>query len=261
LVENLKFKYESSRDYVLKGVSMEFQDGKVTAVLGPNASGKSTLFKVLIGVLRPHEGKIYIDEKNVESLNRNHLSRLIAWVPQEEDAFFPYMVFEYVLMGRAPHLDFLSLPSRQDEEIVDFVLQNLGLSSLVYRKVTSLSGGEKRMVSIARALSQESNVLILDEPTAHLDLGNKAKVLNVIRQMAESGRTVIFSTHDPNEASLISDNVILMNWGEVVGKGPPAEAITKEVLEEIYGTHVVVGKVEGKPVIGLTSEGLKHILK
>lgn len=254
-IENLKFRYESSREYVLKGVSMEFPDGKITAVLGPNASGKSTLFKVLIGVLPPNEGNIYIDGKNVGNLNRNHLSRLIAWVPQEEDTFFPYMVFEYVLMGRAPHLDFLSLPNRRDEEIVDSVLLNLGLSNLAYRKVTSLSGGEKRMVSIARALSQESNVLILDEPTAHLDLGNKAKVLNVIKQMANSGRTVIFSTHDPNEASLISDNVILMNGGEVVGMGSPAEAITKEVLEKIYGTQVVVSEVEGKPVIGLPLKG------
>lgn len=260
-IENLKYRYISSDVNVLKGVSSKFPEGKVTSLLGPNGSGKSTLFKVLLKILVPYEGKAYIDGEDINNFERNHLSRLVAWVPQEEDSFFPYTVLEYVLMGRAPHLGFLSLPNRKDEKIVNRVLCQLELSNLANRKVTSLSGGEKRMVSIARALSQESNILVLDEPTAHLDLGNKARVLHIIRRMADSGKTVVFSTHDPNEVSLVSDNVVILNGGEVVSGGPPATALTKDVLEKIYGTQVTVGKINGKPVVGLDSESFKPALQ
>lgn len=260
-IENLKYRYISSDVNVLKGVSSKFPEGKVTTLLGPNGSGKSTLFKVLLKMLTPYEGKIFVDGEDINNFERNHLSRLVAWVPQEEDSFFPYTVLEYVLMGRAPHIDFLSLPNRKDEKVVNEVLCQLDLSNLANRKVTSLSGGEKRMVSIARALSQESNILVLDEPTAHLDLGNKARVLHIIRRMADSGKTVVFSTHDPNEVSLVSDNVVIMNGGEVVSDGPPATALTKDVLEKIYGTQVIVGKVNGKPVVGLDSESFKPALQ
>lgn len=260
-IENLKYSYPSSNTAVLKGVSLEFPECRVTALLGPNGSGKSTLFKVLLKTLTPYEGKVYIDGEDINDFERNYLSRLMAWVPQEEDSFFPYTVLEYVLMGRAPHLDFLSLPNRKDEEIVNDVLCQLSLSNLSHRKVPSLSGGEKRLVSIARALAQEPNILILDEPTAHLDLGNKAKVLHIIRRMADSGKTVVFSTHDPNEASLAADNVVIINGGEIVGGGPPTTALTKDVLEKIYGTQVIVGEVNGKPLVGLNSESFKLALK
>jgi iron complex transport system ATP-binding protein len=259
-IENLKYRYVSSNMDVLKGVSSKFPEGKVTTLLGPNGSGKSTLFKVLLKILTPYEGKIYVDGEDINNFERNHLSRLVAWVPQEEDSFFPYNVLEYVLMGRAPHIDFLSLPNRKDEEIVNGVLCQLELSNLANRKVASLSGGEKRMVSIARALSQESNILVLDEPTAHLDLGNKARVLHIIRRMADSGKTVVFSTHDPNEVSLVSDNVVIMNGGDVVSSGSPATTLTKDVLEKIYGTQVIVDNVNGKPVVGLDSESFKPAL-
>jgi len=261
LIENLRYRYPNSDVDVLKGMSLEFPEGKVTALLGPNGSGKSTLFKVLLKILSPYEGKIYIDGEDISDFERNHLSRVMAWVPQEEDSFFPYTVLEYVLMGRAPHLGFFSLPNRKDKKIVNGVLCQLGLFNLAHRKVPSLSGGEKRMVSIARALAQESNILVLDEPTAHLDLGNKARVLRIIRRMADSGKTVVFSTHDPNEALLVADNVAVINGGEIVSGGPPATAITKEVLEKIYGTQVMVSEVNGKPVVNLSLESFKPALQ
>jgi len=260
-VENLRFRYPNSDADTLKGISLEIPDGKVTALLGPNGSGKSTLFKVLLKILLPYEGRIYVDGEDVSGFDRNRLSRVIAWVPQEEDTFFPYTVLEYVLMGRAPHLGFFSLPSRNDEEIVNKVLRQLGLSSLAHRKVPSLSGGEKRMVSIARALAQESNILILDEPTAHLDLGNKARVLRIIRRMADSGRTVVFSTHDPNEVSLVADRVAIMNGGEIVSEGTPATAIARDILEKIYGVRVIVSELNGKPVVDLSPESFKFALQ
>lgn len=257
LIKNLRYKYPVSKADALKGVSLEIPEGKVTALLGPNGSGKSTLFKVMLKVLGPYEGNIYVNGEDLENINIEDLSKIISWVPQEEDSLFPYGVMDYVLLGRTPHLGFLNMPSRRDEEIARGVLMQLRLSNVVHRKVLTLSGGEKKLVSIARALAQESDTLILDEPTAHLDIGNKVKVLNIIRKMVDSGKTAIFSTHDPNEAFLIADKVAIINSGEIVSSGPPDKAITEELLEKVYGVKVIIQRVDDRQVlVGARPEGL-----
>ncbi|MEM1586181.1 MAG: ABC transporter ATP-binding protein [Candidatus Bathyarchaeia archaeon] len=258
LIKNLRYRYPTSKVDVLRGIFLEVPDGKVTALLGPNGSGKSTLFKVLLKVLSPYEGEIYMNDEDLRCIDVDALSKIIAWVPQEEDSLFPYTVLEYVLLGRTPHLGFFNMPSKKDTEVVHDVLMQLGLSNTAHRKVTALSGGEKKLVSIARALAQESDTLILDEPTAHLDIGNKVKVLNVIRRLAESGRTVIFSTHDPNEAFLVADNVAIINGGEVISRGPPDTAITEELLERVYGVRIFMQRVNDKQVfVGISSCSFK----
>lgn len=258
IVKNLRYKYPISKTGVLRGVFLEIPEGKVTALLGPNGSGKSTLFKVLLKFLSPYEGDIHVNGEDLRYTDINTLSKIISWVPQEEDSLFPYTVLDYVLLGRTPHLGFFNMPNKKDEEIAHNVLTQLSLSGLAYRKVSTLSGGEKKLVSIARALVQESDTIILDEPTAHLDIGNKVKVLNIIRRMADSGKTVIFSTHDPNEAFLVADNVAIMNSGEIVSKGPPATAITEELLEKVYGVKVTVQRVNDKQVsVSLNPQGFK----
>ncbi|MBS7647004.1 ABC transporter ATP-binding protein [Candidatus Bathyarchaeota archaeon] len=258
LFKNLKYRYPISKVDVLKGISLQIPEGKVTALLGPNGSGKSTLFKVLIKVLTPYEGNVYINGEELKHINVDSLSKTIAWVPQEEDSLFPYTVLDYVLLGRTPHLGFFNMPSKKDEEIAHNILTQLNLSSIVHRKVTTLSGGEKKLVSIARALAQESDTLILDEPTAHLDIGNKVKVLNIIRKMADSGKTVIFSTHDPNEAFLVADNVAIMNGGEIISEGSPATAITEESLGKVYGIPVTVHRIDDKQVlVGIHLQGFR----
>jgi iron complex transport system ATP-binding protein len=156
-------------------------------------------------------------------------------------------------MGRAPHLGFFEVPNERDKEVVHDVLRQLGLSKIAHRKMPSISGGEKRLVSIARALAQESDILIMDEPTAHLDLGNRATVLSIIREMANSGKTIFFSTHDPNEASLVADHVIIMNGGEVISEGTPTKAITRKVLEKIWGIPIVICNVNDRPIISLNT--------
>ncbi|MEM1566134.1 MAG: ABC transporter ATP-binding protein [Candidatus Bathyarchaeia archaeon] len=257
-IENLRYRYPISKTDVLRGISLQIPEGKVTALLGPNGSGKSTLFKVLIKVLNPYVGDVYVNGENLKNISVDALSKIMAWVPQEEDSLFPYTVLDYVLLGRTPHLGFFNMPSRKDEEIAHNVLAQLNLSTTMHRKVPTLSGGEKKLVSIARALVQEPDTLILDEPTAHLDIGNKMKVLNIIREMANSGRTVIFSTHDPNEVFLVADNVAIMNGGEIVSEGPPAVAITEETLEKVYGVPVMVHKINGKQVlVGVRPESFK----
>lgn len=260
-IEDLKYKYPTSGMDVLKGISLEISEGKVTALLGPNGSGKSTLFKILLKVLNPYEGNIYINSEDLKDVDIGSLSRIIAWVPQEEDSLFPYTVLDYILMGRTPHLGFLNMPSKKDEEKAQEALFQLGLPSIAHRKIPTLSGGERKLVSIARTLVQESDTLLLDEPTAHLDIGNKARVLHIIRRMADSGKTVIFSTHDPNEASLMADNVVIMNSGKIVTAGPPANVLTTETLEKIYGANVVIVEINGRPIVSLNSESFKLATK
>lgn len=257
-IKNLRYRYPSSKKDVLKGISLEVPEGKVTALLGPNGSGKSTLFKVLLKVLSPYEGDIYVNGKDLKEVNINSLSRTIAWVPQDEDALFPYTVFEYILMGRTPHLGFFNIPTKKDEETAHRVLLKLGLHDISHRKVPTLSGGEKKLISIARALVQEVDTLVLDEPTAHLDMGNKARVLNIIRKMADSGKTIIFSTHDPNEAFLVADNVSILNGGEVVSEGPPAVAINEKLLEKIYDAKVIVHKLDNGTLVGFSQENFEN---
>ena len=252
-VRDVKYGYPGFRVDVLKGVTLDLREGKVTALLGVNGSGKTTLFKVLLKILVPKEGSILVGEKNINEFSRNELSRVVALVPQEEGSPFPYTVFEYLLMGRAPHLGFFSTPTKRDEDKIAEVLADLGISHLGQRNVTNLSGGERRLVFIARALAQEPEILLVDEPTAHLDLRNKARVLGVMREMADSGRTVVFSTHDPNEASLVADDVGILNEGKIVGFGPPASVMTEDALKAIYGAEVAIRRVKGKLMFGLVA--------
>jgi iron complex transport system ATP-binding protein len=257
-IKNLKYRYPGSEKDILKGISLEIPEGKVTALLGPNGSGKSTLFKVLLKVLSPYEGNIYVNGEDINEAEISSLSRIIAWVPQEEDSLFPYTVLEYILMGRTPHLGFFNMPSKKDEETAQSVLLQLCLHNISHRKVPTLSGGEKKLISIARALVQESDTLVLDEPTAHLDIGNKARVLSIIQKMASSGKTIIFSTHDPNEAFLVADNVVILNGGEVASEGPPATAINEKLLENVYEAKVIVHRLNNGVIVGFSQENFKR---
>ena len=253
-VEKVRFRYPRGDHDVLRNVSLEVPDGRVTALLGPNGSGKTTLLKVLLKILTPQEGFIYIDGRDINEFSREELGKLLAWVPQEEEHPFPYTVLEYLLMGRAPYLGFFNLPTKEDVSKVVGILNRFGIVHLRDREISSLSGGEKRLALITRALAQEPETLLLDEPTAHLDLGNKARALRAIRGMADSGKTVLFSTHDPNEASLIADNVAMINGGRIARHGSPGRVMTKEALEAMYGTWVRLIKVDGKTLVDLSDE-------
>jgi iron complex transport system ATP-binding protein len=231
-VQGVSFSYDDYK--VFDDVSLDIPGGKVTAFLGANGSGKTTMQRLLLGLLRPSSGSILLDGRPLTEYGVRDLSRRIGWVPQVEEPNFPYTVREYLTLGRAPYLGFFDAPDHEDSEIVDQVLDRLGLYILAEREVTRMSGGEKRMILIARALVQEPSVMVLDEPTSHLDPANKTSILALLKRLGDTGNTVVFSTHDPNEAIRAADNVILFCEGDILACGETCDVLSEENLKRIY---------------------------
>jgi iron complex transport system ATP-binding protein len=249
LLEGLSYRYEPATPDVLHELSLEIPGGAVTAILGPNGSGKTTLLHLLLGLYKPSAGCIRLAGQLHGDYSRRELSRLVGLVPQDEHVAFDLSVLEYVLLGRAPYLNLLELPSEHDREIAFRVLDVAGLTHLQGRPVPALSGGERQLTTVARALAQEPAILLLDEPTSHLDLANKRRVLQVLRQLSHSGRSVVFSTHDPTAAAAIADHVVLLRDGRLLAAGSLADAFTSERLSATYGVDVEVISYRGRPLV------------
>ena len=248
-VVGVRFSYDGAGQPVLRDLSLEIPEAAVTAVLGPNGSGKTTLLSVLLGMLSPQEGTVLISGRHRRDYSRRAMSRLMGLVPQEESYPFGFSVLEYVLLGRAPYLGLLERPGGADVQVARDALETAGLAALGDRLVPSLSGGERQLTTVARALAQEPSILLLDEPTAHLDLGNKRRVLHVVRALADRGVTVVMTTHDPNAAAAVADHVVLMRQGQAVAVGPVETALNAESLSVTYGLPVEVVRVRGRPVV------------
>jgi iron complex transport system ATP-binding protein len=248
-LNDLGFSYNGPASKVLRGLTLEVPAGSVTAILGPNGSGKTTLIYLLMGILAPQSGSIRLEGRPREEYTRPALSRLMGLVPQEERIPFDLSVMEYVLLGRAPHLGTWAMPSARDEGEARASLEATGLLPLQGRGVNSLSGGERQMATVARALTQGPRILLLDEPTAHLDLSNRGRILGLMRELAHGGVTVLFTTHDPNAASTVADYVILLREGEALAAGPADEVLTATNLSATYGIPVEVARVGNRAVI------------
>jgi iron complex transport system ATP-binding protein len=242
-VENLAFGYGGR--HVGAEVSFDLAAGEVLCLLGPNGGGKTTLLKTLLGLIPARAGGIGLAGQSLSRLSRNAIARTIAYVPQAHAAFFPFTVREVVLMGRASRLAPFSAPGPSDAAAAERALATLGIGHLAGAIYTEISGGERQLVLIARALSGEPRLLIMDEPTASLDFGNQARVLGQVRGLARAGIAVMFSTHDPDHALLCADRVVALHDGRLVACGPPAETITPALLRLIYGIDVVVATVPG----------------
>jgi iron complex transport system ATP-binding protein len=243
-VADLHFRYRSGPG--LTGVSFRVDAGTLLGVVGPNSAGKSTLLKLLSKVLAPAAGRIRYGARDLATFSRLALARQVAVVPQELTVAFPFTVAEVVLMGRYPHAP-NGLWSRQDRLVASAVLERLELGSLRDRRLDELSGGERQLVSIARALTQEPALLLLDEPTAHLDLRHQRLTLEILLQERTAGRTVILVSHDLNLAAEQCDRLLLLVGGAVQALGPPEEVMTPSNLEAAYGCAV---EVERSPVSG-----------
>ena len=223
-----------------RDIDLSIRAGEVMCLLGPNGCGKTTLFKTLLGLIPAKAGRVTFEGEDLASWPRRRLARTVAYVPQAHAAFFPFLVSDVVLMGRAARLKLFEQPGAADRDAAMAALESLGIGRLSGRTYTELSGGERQLVLIARALAQEPAVLVMDEPTASLDLGNETRVLERVRALKSRGLAVVLSTHDPDHAFIAADRVALMADGGIVALGAPDETITPERLMRLYGVAVSV---------------------
>ena len=221
-----------------RGLDVRLEQGEVLALLGPNGSGKTTLLKTLLGILSPLGGAALIDGKPIASFSAPQRARRIAYVPQAHVPTFAFTVETVVLMGRTAHGSLLRAPSAADRLVADRALERFGIAALKERPYTMISGGERQLVLLARALAQEPQFIVLDEPTASLDFGNQGKVMREIRALAAAGHGVLFTTHYPNHALRAADRAFLIRDGERVAEGAVRDVLTRAQLENLYGAPV-----------------------
>ncbi|MCR4419759.1 MAG: ABC transporter ATP-binding protein [Clostridia bacterium] len=239
-VRDAAFSYDG-RKAVFEGLNLTVEPGEVFCLLGPNGCGKTTLLRCIAGMERLRRGEVLIDGRSLERMRRKEVATLIGYIPQEHGSAFPYTVLQIVLMGRAPYLNVFSSPSAQDVLLAEAALERVGMSHLRDRRYTGISGGEKQMVLIARVLAQQPRVLLLDEPTSHLDFRNQTLVLSMIRKLATAQRlTIIMTSHSPNDVFALADRVALMGYGGFIAAGRPGEVLTDENLSRTYRMPVKV---------------------
>ncbi len=231
-VENISFKYVATR--VLEDISFDVKEGELCGLFGPNGCGKTTLFKCCLRFLKSHKGRVIMDGQDTKSLKIRDMARLVAYVPQEHKPPFPYLVKEVILMGRTPHLNGFFGINRKDKEKVMQALELLEITHLADRSYNQLSGGQRQMVLIARAIAQETKIMFLDEPTSALDFKNQVRIWRIMRKVVERGITILACSHDPNHVAWFCDKAVVMNGHGVIAKGTPSEVITQQVLDEIY---------------------------
>jgi len=248
-VKELSFAYSETGPEVLRDVSFDITAGNICALLGPNGSGKTTLLNLVLGWLRPIGGRIELEGRDVAELSRREMSRVVGFVPQEEPAGFELSVLEYVLLGRAPYLSFLETPRPEDRRAAEAALEAAGIRKFRGRALTTLSAGEKQLAAIARVLAQDPMIFLLDEPMSHLDLANTQRVCWLIESLRDKGKTVVFTTHDPNVASASADSIIMLLKGKVVASGPVRETLNAENIRLTYGVEVEILDGNGRPVV------------
>lgn len=241
-VNDLTFSY-GGQD-VLRDVSFAVDAGERVAVLGPNGVGKSTLFRCLLGFLTPQRGGAAIDGRDVRTLSRRELASMLAYIPQSYHPAFDHTVLESVLMGLGAQLGPFDTPNRQQEDAALQTLHSLGIEALAARGCRRISGGERQLMLLARALTQNARMLVMDEPTANLDYGNSFRVMQRVQALSREGYSVIFSTHEPNQAFRYATKVLALKDGRVLAFGSPAEVLTAELLETLYGVPVAVTQIE-----------------
>lgn len=235
--DNMYFSYDGKRQ-ILNNVSFSIEKGQLVTLLGPNGVGKSTLLNCITGLLKPQRGKVLLNGKDIFSLSRKSVAREIAYVPQKNIVPFDYLVKEFVVMGRTSHLGILTTPSEHDYKLVDDALLKLGIADLSERQINELSGGEQQKAYIARALVQEPALVILDEPTAALDIGNQIRVLNLIKELLGLGFAVIQTTHNPDHCMMLGGKVAILDECGALETGICKDIITEERLRKVYNADV-----------------------
>lgn len=228
---------------VLEDFSLHVENGEMVCLLGPNGVGKTTLFKSMLGFLPLLAGSVTIDGEDRSAFSPKELARRIGYVPQSHEPPFPFSVMDVVVMGRAAHLKGFASPGREDYRIADEVMDDLGIGHLRDLVYTNLSGGERQMVLIARALAQQPEILVMDEPTANLDYGNQIRVLAAIRQLSRSGLGVLMTSHNPDHAFLCCSRAVLITEDKRILSGLVDEIVTEENLRAAYGIQIRISQI------------------
>jgi iron complex transport system ATP-binding protein len=240
-IQNLTCGY--GKEAVIEGFSLDVPAGGTLCILGRNGIGKTTLFRTLLGSLAPLGGSVTLGKRDLFSMSRREKADRIAYVPQSHDPPFAYTAFDIVLMGRAGLLSAFSVPSEKDRALAAEALETLGVARLSARAYTKVSGGERQMILIARALAQGADFLFLDEPAANLDVANQMRVLGVLKRLGEAGKGVVFTSHDPNHALLLGATVAALRSRDDLLVGPSEEVFTKETAHELYGVRAEILEV------------------
>lgn len=248
-VRNLSFSYGDSR--ILDGVEFQLRPRELCALFGPNGTGKTTLYRCILGLLRANrESEITVDGVSARRTRPAELARKIAYVPQEHRPPFPYLVKDVVLMGRTPHLGGVFGPAPQDKEQAHRAMQQVGILELADRSYTNLSGGQRQLVLLARALAQDADILFLDEPTASLDFGNQILLWRTIKSLMELGKTALICSHDPNHVLWFCDRVLVLGRdGRIHAEGRPEQVLTDDLIESLYGPVCEVAGAGGRTVV------------
>lgn len=243
-VNDLFFKYSGAEKNVLNGISLEFRAGEKTAILGSNGAGKTTFFNIICGLINGYKGSIKLYGNELHAMKRADIAKRLAMVPQKHEPMFPYTVKDFILMGRYPYMGTLGIPSDEDIAVVKEAANETGAIRFFDRAYNTLSGGEMQLSVIARALAQQAELLILDEPSNHLDFKNRFVVLDLISRIAKKNNTsLIMSLHDPNDVLQFADRAVVIDKGVVVADGKPADVINYDLLAGVFGikTELIEG--------------------
>lgn len=232
-VDRLSFSYGQRN--VLRDISFSIPQGKLVSLLGPNGTGKSTLFRCILSLLRGYSGKVLVDGKDTTRIKLTDMARLIAYIPQVHYPAFNFTVLDMVLMGTSASLSAFGIPGEKEKETAVQSLKMMGIADLALRNYMQISGGEQQLVLIARALSQDSRLLIMDEPTASLDFGNQTRVMQCVRSLVSKGYTILQATHNPNQAFMFSDQIMAMTGGMIIAQGEPRDVVNAQLIMELYG--------------------------
>lgn len=238
-IKNISYSYDNS--IVLKNLSFDIKKGDFFIIIGPNGSGKTTLMKIFAGIIKNRTGQLKIFNKFIKSYQKKSLAKIIAFVPQMIPLNFPFTVIELVLMGRSPYLGILGFAQQKDMDIAMKAISFAGVEHLINRKINELSGGECQRVFIAKAICQEPEIILLDEPTASLDLAHQVKTMDLMEELQEKkGLTVVMVSHDINLAAMYGTSLLLLKNGEIVSIGTPEDVLTFKKLEGTYGCKLLV---------------------
>ena len=236
-IRDASYRYPNGSD-VFERVSFTVERGQIVSILGPNGAGKSTLLMCVAGLFALHKGEILLKGKPIQHMKMEDVAKLVGFVPQNHYPTFDYTVEEFVLLGRSPHIGMLSSPGEKDCEIAAAAIAEMGLEQFRNRIYTQLSGGERQLVLIARALCQQPEILLLDEPTAHLDYGNQIRMLKLVERLRNAGYTILMTTHFPDHVFMCCDKVVIVKDKGLFACGRPEEVMTEQMLRDTYGVPV-----------------------